>query len=103
MDGCMLTTFTLHVCVIMRSLLERFFMFNKLAHKINIELLPKTLSSLKILIYVALYATIESTLCIRVLNDRSLTSSELAMNCGPDSPHELGTSTSLSVYTKRSN
>ena len=44
-----------------------------------------------------------STLCIRVLNDLSLTSSEFAMNCGPDSPQDSGTCTSLSVYTNKSN
>ena len=38
-----------------------------------------------------------------VLNDRSRTSCELAMNCGPDSPHVCGTSRSLSVYTSKSN
>ena len=44
-----------------------------------------------------------SSLCILVENDRSRTSSEFAMKCGPSSPHDSGTSKSLSVYTSRSN
>ena len=52
---------------------------------------------------VFLYATIASTLCNNVVNDRNRTSSEFAINCGPSSSHESGTSRSLSVYTSRSN
>lgn len=50
-----------------------------------------------------LNATMASTLCILVVNDLSLTSSELVMNWGPSSPHFEGTSRSLSVYTNKSN
>ena len=50
-----------------------------------------------------LYATIALTLCTSVENERSRTSCEFAMNCGPDSSHFAGTSWSLSVYIRISN
>ena len=43
------------------------------------------------------------TLWIVVVNERRRTSSELVMNCGPDSSHFSGTTRSLSVQIRRSN